>query len=42
MRIAARLASALAVVRQAGDPGILGPFRRRQDPARKATTLSLR
>jgi hypothetical protein len=32
----------LAVVRQAGDPAILGPFRRWQAPAWKAATLSVR
>jgi hypothetical protein len=32
----------LAVSRQAGDPDILGPFRRWQDPAWTAATLSVR
>lgn len=32
----------LAVVRQAGDPAVLGPFQRWQDPAWKAATLSTR
>jgi hypothetical protein len=32
----------LATVRQAGDPGVLGAFRRWQDPSWKRQTLSLR
>ncbi len=32
----------LAVARQSGDPGALGPFRRWQDPAWKAATVSVR
>jgi len=32
----------LAVARQAGDPEILGPFQRWQDPAWKRLTLSVR